>query len=568
MRKTWQVQQQKRTEQVRLVDGASVTPIMAQILVNRSITTPEQADFFLHPSLLKLHDPMLMKGMQEAVYRIRKAISKKEKILIYGDYDVDGISATALLMLALKRLKADVNCYIPNRIEEGYGLSEKSIGIISKKAPDLVVTVDCGITAIREIMELKRQGVDTIITDHHTPESRLPDTDIIINPLQSTCLYPDKNLAGVGIAFKLAAGLLDKDDHWLYEQLDLVCLGTIADVVPLIGENRILVKNGLDVLTYTKKQGLKALIEEACLSGKDITARSVGFILGPRINAAGRLGTAQASLDLLTTDNPLQARDLAKTLTSENKNRQKMEERVLKQALSRVEKEIDFKQHRVIVLEDVSWHKGVIGIVASRLVDRFYRPTVIISVDGLQGRGSGRSIKNFNLFKALSSCSDCLDNYGGHSYAAGLTISTNRLNDFKKRINDIAHESILTQDLVPQIYVDAEIPIGALDKGLLEELDRLSPFGIGNPRPVFVSRNLKIRSGPRVLRRSTISMWVTDDKVTAEAIGFNMADSMPSDPVNQRVDIAYTCDLNKYKGITSIKLQLKDLHINTNLLNL
>ena len=554
--------QQDLLQQGLLMKELSISSTTAQILINRSIRTPEQAQFFLQPSLVKLHEPMLMKGMREAVYRIRQAIRQKEKILVYGDYDVDGISAAALLTLVLKKLKADVNCHIPSRMDEGYGLNSKSVKLIYKKGIDLLITVDCGITAIPEINELNALGVYTIITDHHTPEENLPDAGVILNPLQKGCNYPDKCLAGVGIAFKLATALLDKDDHWLYEQLDLVCLGTVADVVPLVGENRILVKNGLDELTHTKKQGLKALIGEASLSGKNITSYFVGYILGPRINAAGRLGSPQTSLDLLLTDDPEQAKRLAKALTGENRNRQKMEELVLKQAVARVERDIDFTNQRVIVLEDELWHKGVIGIVASRLVDKFHRPAVLISMDGNEGRGSCRSIKNFNLFNALSDCSEYLKNYGGHSYAAGLTIEKSRLGDFRKKINAIANDTMLTQDLVPCIKVDAEIPVSTLDKSLLEELDRLSPFGIGNPKPVFVSRNLKIRSGPHALRRSTVKMWVTDGKVTAEAIGFNMVDFMPSDPVNQKVDIAYTCDLNEYKGITSIRLQLKDLHVN------
>ena len=561
MRKTWQIKQQDLLVQRLLTEELSISPIMAQILINRSIRTPKEADFFLNPSLLNLHDPMLMKGMKESVSRIKQAIQKKEKILVYGDYDVDGISATALLILTLKRLGTDVTSYIPNRLNDGYGLNEKAVSIIHKKGIELLITVDCGITAISEIKSLRELGIGTIVTDHHRPDEKLPDADIILNPLQKGCPYPDKNLAGVGVAFKLAAGLLGKDDDWLYQQLDLVCLGTIADVVPLIGENRILVKNGLNELTHTKKQGLKALIEQAGLKGKDITSYYVGYILGPRINATGRLGSPHTSLELLLTDDIDKANELAKTLGVENKNRQKMEELVLRQAVARVERDIDFKNQRVIVLEDDSWHKGVIGIVASRLVDRFYRPTVIISIDGNEGRGSCRSIRNFNLFDALSDCSRHLKNYGGHSYAAGLTIEKNRLDDFRQTINDIANKRILPQDLIPCLNIDAEMPISALNQKLLKELDGLSPFGTGNPKPVFVSRNLKIRNIPQALRRSTIKMWVTDGKVTAEAIGFNMADFMPSDPLNQKIDIAYTYDLNVYKGITSIKLQLKDLHV-------
>jgi len=548
--------------QDRLMKAISISPIIAQLLVNRNIKIVKDAEFFLNPSLLNLHDPFLMKSMAQAVARIKRAISGKEKILIYGDYDVDGISATALLSTVLKRLKADVDTFIPSRLEDGYGLSAQNISSIHKRGIELIITVDCGITAIVEVDILNSLGIDIIITDHHTPGDKLPDTDIILNPLQEGCSYPDKNLAGVGVAFKLASGLLGKDDNWLYEQLDLVSLGTVADVVPLIGENRILVKNGLSELTHTKKEGLRALIEESYLKGKEIASYHVGYILAPRINAAGRLGKPEVSLELLLTDNPKQASELAKMLTKENRSRQKMEDVVLRQAMARIETEVDFARQRVIVLEGENWHKGIIGIVASRIVDRFYRPTVMISMDGDEGRGSCRSIRNFNLVNALSECSDFLKRYGGHKNAAGLTIDKMSLNGFKEKINLIANERISDENLIPSIKIDTEIPISSLSKDLLEDLDSLGPFGFGNPRPVFSSQNLSIRNVPQVLRRSTLKMWVTDGNITAEAIGFNMADSLPSDPLKQRIDLAYSCDLNTYKGITSIKLQIKDMRVN------
>ena len=561
MRKTWQISEEDLDSGKRLIDAISVSPIIAQLLINRNIRTAKEAELFLNPSLLNLHDPFLMKSMEPAVLRIKRAIRNKEKILVYGDYDVDGISATALLSAVLKRLKADVDTYIPSRLEDGYGLNKKAISSIHEKGIELLITVDCGITAVSEVKLLNSLGIDIIITDHHTPAKQLPDTDIILNPLQDSCSYPDKNLAGVGVVFKLASGLLGRDDNWLYEQLDLVCLGTVADVVPLIGENRILVKNGLSELTHTKKEGLKALIKESYLGDRDITSYHVGYILAPRINAAGRLGKPEISLDLLLTDEPKHANELAKILTQENKNRQKMEALVLRQAMARIESEIDFTQQRVIVLENDNWHKGIIGIVASRIVDRFYRPAIVISMDGDEGKGSCRSIRNFNLFNALSECSDFLKNYGGHKYAAGLTVAKSMLSDFKDKINRIAHEKILDKDLIPCVKIDTEISISSLNKDLLKELDSLAPFGTGNPRPVFSSRNLNIKNTPQILRRSTLKMWVTDGKTTAEAIGFNMADSLPSDHLKQKIDLAYSCDLNTYKGITSIKLQIKDMHV-------
>jgi len=559
MRKIWQIKQHGGSIQEELRKSLAISPIVAQLLVNRKITTKEEAQAFLHPSLLKLHDPFLMKGMEQAVSRVKKSIEKKQKILIYGDYDVDGISSTALLSVALEHIGADVDHYIPNRIEEGYGLNKNAVSHIKKKKIDLVITVDCGITGHTEIDLLNESSIDTIITDHHHPSEKLPNAHTILNPLQAGCEYPDKNLSGVGVAFKLASALVGAGNSWLYEHLDLVCLGTVADVVPLIGENRILVKNGLDQLTHTKKKGLKALIETSYLKGKDITSHYVGYILGPRINATGRLGSPELALRLLLTDNEEEATDLANRLHQENKNRQKTEESVLRAAMSRIDRDVNFKEERVIVLEDENWHKGVLGIVASRIVDRFYRPTVIISMDEKEGKGSCRSIKNFHLFEVLDECSELLENYGGHSYAAGLTVKKNRLGDFKKKINSIAHERILTDDLVPTVSVDMEIPISSLNNKLLSELDELSPFGLGNPKPMFASRNLTIKTPPQMLRRGGLKMWVTDGKTTAEAIGFNIADSLPSNPLQKQIDLAYSCSLNTYKGITSMQLQLKDL---------
>ena len=561
MEKIWKIKPRDLPAQGRLVKSLGISPIVAQLLINREIKTAEQAEDFLNPSLINLHNPFLMKDMERAVDRIKKAIRNKEKIMVYGDYDVDGISASALLNLVLKRAGSEVEHYIPNRLEEGYGLSRKAIGDISKRKIELLITVDCGITASEEIKELNQLGIDTIVTDHHSPPKDLPEAYAVIDPLQESCEYPDKNLSGVGVAFKLASALIGVDNNLLYEHLDLVCLGTVADVVPLIGENRILVKNGLDQLTHTKKEGLKALIESAYLKGKDITSHYVGYILGPRINAAGRLGSPELSLRLLLTNDCQEAKDLAKVLEQENKNRQKMEGVVLKEALARIEREIDFKENRVIVLEDEGWHQGVIGIVASRLVDKFYRPTIMISMKADMGKGSARSIRGFHLFEVLSECSNLLKTYGGHRYAAGLSLHRNRLLDFKEKINTIARQRILPKDLVPVINIDIDLPLASLSKKLLLELDKLSPFGIGNPRPVFSSPGLSIRSMPQILRREGVKMWITDGKATAEAIGFRMSDSLPSDPLRQKVDLAYTCNLNTYKGITSIQLQLKDMRL-------
>lgn len=562
MRKNWNIKEQTASLRDELTKELSISPLAAQLLVNRGIKDADAARFFMKPSLLSLYEPLLMKDMEKAVARIKKAAANRERIVIYGDYDVDGICSTALLCLALKKIGTEPEYYIPNRLDEGYGLNRDAIRAINNKGADLLITVDCGITALEEVTELNNLGIDVIITDHHTAGAKIPDAFAVLNPMRTDCSYPDKSLAGVGVAFKLATALLGKDNDFLYEQLDIVCLGTIADVVPIIGENRILVKNGLHQLSHTKKPGLAALIDEASIKDRsDISSYHIGYILAPRINATGRLGSADLALKLILTENEDEAKVLAKQLNDENRTRQKLEEKVLKEALTKVENEVDFTYDKVIVLYEETWHKGVIGIVASRLVDRFYRPVFIFAGDGTIAKGSARSIKGFHLFDILKKCAGLLDNFGGHKYAAGVSLKVERLVDLKQKLNDIAEDIMQIENFVPSIEIDSDIPISVLNKEFLKELDMFEPFGIGNQRPIFSTSNLTLKCQPRILKGNTLKIWVTDGESTAEVIGFGMADVIPSDPLNQRIDLAYTCDLNTYNGITSLQLKIKDLRV-------
>jgi len=561
MLKKWVVKKQNKEQQEALAKALAISEITAGILISRGIDTQEAVHEFLKPSLLNLKDPFLMKGMHKAVTRIKEAIQNEELIMVHGDYDVDGICATALIEIILKKMGAKIIHYIPNRIEDGYGVGEKAITIAKQKKVNLLITVDCGITARDEIDALNSLGIDVIITDHHQPSGNLPNAYCILNPLQKNCDYPDKDLAGVGVAFKLVSALYGTDSDYIYGHLDLVCLGTISDVAPLIGENRILVKNGLSQLKDSKKIGLQSLLTVVKLNNKDITSQNVGYILGPRINAAGRVGSAELALTLFLTTDEKEAQILAETLDTENKNRQKLERKTLTQALSKIEKYFDFQKNTVVVLQDETWHSGVIGIVASRIVDKFYRPALIMTKKGSLLKGSGRSIKNFHLVNVLEKCSHLLENYGGHRYAAGLSLQEKNMDDFKKLINKIASDSLKPEDLMPSISIDMEIELGLLTDKFFAEMDMLAPFGMGNPRPTFATKNLKIKTEPQILGSGTIKTWVTDNKMVCEAIGFGMAETIPSNISESDLELAYSCQLKTYKGVESIQLQLKDLKV-------
>ena len=421
--KKWNIRQSDKSQQNTLADALSVSGIIAQLLINRGIKNIEEAKTFLRGDVLELYDPFLMKGMHEAVNRLKKAIEKKEKILIHGDYDVDGVTSIALLIIILRKFGIEADYYIPDRLSEGYGLSEEGVKYAIDKKIDLLVTVDCGIRSYEETSILNKHNIDVIITDHHEVGRTIPHALSVINPLQKDCAYPDKDLSGVSVTFKLCEALCSVfhiEDIW--NHLDLVMMGTISDVAPLVGENRIFVKEGFKILNNSSaNKGLRELVEASSLKNKVLGSFEVGFILGPRINAAGRLGSAEIAVELLLTEDVGRAKLLAKKLNEANRERQKIESSTLKEAMSKVEREINFKDHKVIVLDNEDWHTGVIGIVASRISDRFYRPTILISrKDGL-GRGSGRSIKNFHLFEALMGCEDILKEYGGHKYACGLS---------------------------------------------------------------------------------------------------------------------------------------------------
>lgn len=537
----------------------NISKITAQLLSNRGIDNVKDAGEFLACSLSSCHDPFLLKDMDKAVTRIKKAVCDKERILVYGDYDVDGMTSVAMLKQALLNLGATVETYIPNRLEEGYGLNTNAIKKAVNDGVSLIITVDCGISSFKEIEYAKALRIDVIVTDHHEiVNSRLPQAYAIINPLQESCNYPFKHLAGVGLAYKLVKALYEGTSFFAEDFLDLVSLGTIADIVPLIGENRILAKHGLDEINKRNRMGINALTEISGLSGKDISSGHIGFMLGPRINAMGRVGSPQKAIDLLLTDNKDEAAILAKVLDTENKNRQKIESRVLDEALSKLEREVNFKHHKVIVLGSVGWHAGVIGIVASRIADRFYRPTILISLDGKHGKGSGRSVEKFNLFNVMLQCKDLLIGFGGHEGACGLTIDKDRLDEFRDKINIEAEKCTHEDTFSQQLDIDMEIPLNMLTENVINEIESLAPFGEENPRPVFSSRNLVVKDGPRQIGKKGFKMWVTDNNVTCEAVNFGRNEILIP-KTGSGVDLAYMPSINDWQGVQSIQLELKDI---------
>jgi len=558
MYKIWNVKKPDIDLQKKLSNDLGISPLLSQLLINRGATNPSIAERFLSCNLSDLHNPFLFKGMDKAVVRIKKALEKKEKIVIWGDYDVDGLTAVALLKTVLIELGGHVEHYIPNRIEEGYGLNLQGAQTIVEDNTVLVITVDCGVNSNKEVEFLNNSGIDVIITDHHQPLNKtLPPAFSIINPLQDGCNYPFKYLAGVGIAFKLAQAVTGLD---LFQHLDFVVLGTISDIVPMKDENRIFVKHGLNKLTDTKKIGLLKLIEKLGLKGKQITAMHVGFLFGPRLNATGRMGSAENSLKLLMSDSAFDAECLAGQLNDDNRLRQQLEAKTLQEALDKIEKEINFKQHRIIVLFKDDWHPGVTGIVASRIVERFYRPAILLSSkDGDMLKGSGRSIDNFHLFNALASCEDFLDHFGGHSKACGLSIKRKEVGNFIEAINKYAFKTMIPEFLVPSINIDAEIPLSLLNKTLIDQILSLGPFGPENPKPVFVTRAVELKARPEIVGKNTIKMWVTDTDVTFQALGFKMAEAISVNEIAPLINIVYTVAINEWQGTSSIELNLKDI---------
>ncbi len=541
----------------------NVPTIIAKILLNRGIDTYEKAKLFFRGKIENLYDPFLLTDMQKAVDRIIKAIIHHEKILIYGDYDVDGITAVSMLYLLLKQIGANVQFYIPHRVQEGYGISTSGIDEAAKLQIDLIISVDCGVTAIKEVEYARQLNMDLIISDHHEPGIQLPNAYAILNPKCEDSNYPFQELAGVGVAYKLAQALitaLNLEVSIIEDFVDLVAIGSAADIVPLIDENRIFVKEGLIKLNETKRPGLKALLQVAGLLNKPIGSGQIVFIIAPRINAVGRMGNAERAIELFTTKDYDRALEIANIFEVENRQRKNIDEETFRMAQQMVEENYDLANSYGLVLDQDGWHPGVIGIVASRVVEKYYRPTIMISTEDNIGKGSARSISGFDIYLALKHCEDLLIGYGGHKYAAGLTIEKDKIDKLRERFNQIAFQQLDEDLLSPKLRIESEIRLSDINSRLYKFLKLLAPFGPQNMRPVFLSQKLQVVGTPMVVGNNHLKFKVRQDGIVLDAIGFNLGDLIYRiEPGASNLDMAYVIEENTYLGRTSLQLRVKDL---------
>ncbi|RCX17959.1 exonuclease RecJ [Anaerobacterium chartisolvens] len=546
----------------RVAEEAGISRLLATILLGRGMSDPEGIKEFMDPRMDGLNDPFLFNGMDRATERIIKAVKANERIVIYGDYDVDGITSTALLYGFLSELGSNVEYYIPDRIEDGYGLSINALHRIRLAGSCLIITVDCGITAVDEVKYINENGMEIIITDHHECKEILPEAFEIISSGIPGSRYPFKELAGVGVAYKLACAIAAKMglDTDCSNFLDLTALGTVADVVSLTGENRIIVKNGIDIIQSTRRPGLRALLDNCGLQGKPVTSWVISFVLAPRINAAGRVGKASRAVRLFTTADAQEALSIVLQLNEENRLRQETETGILRQAIEIVEREIDLKTEKVIVICGKGWHHGVIGIVASRITDRYYRPCILISCeeDGA-AKGSGRSVQGFDLFRALGSCGHLLEKYGGHEMAAGLSLRAENIPAVRREINIYADEVMEERDLIPKITIDAVIKREDISLARVRELEKLAPFGAGNPSPVFEYDALTVAEARAVGESKHLKLKLEDGGSFIDAIGFNMGNLLEGVNNGSRVDVACSLDVNSWNSEERVQMNIKGI---------
>jgi single-stranded-DNA-specific exonuclease len=566
LKKLWKIIDAADENSVKtLADSLNVTEVIARLLIIRNINNFSEAKKFFRPSLDALYDPFLMNGMDEASSRIIKAITENQLICIYGDYDVDGTSSTALLYMYLQELGASVEYYIPKRLTDGYGLSISSMDIIKEKGTSLLITVDCGITGIEETQYANELGMDVIICDHHHPKKELPDALAILDPLKPGCNYPFKYLSGAGIAFKLAQGISERigKKELPLKYLDLVAIAGAADIVPLIDENRILVNEGLRQINDNPRPGIFALIKNSNMSAGNLTSGHIVFTLAPRINAVGRLGDAERAVELFTVSNVDDAMQLANVLEKENYNRRKIDTDTFDTALELVEKSIDLNESRAIILHYNSWHPGVIGIVASRLVEKYYRPTIMLTtVDGI-AKGSARSISRFNIYNALEQCKDLLVQFGGHEAAAGLALEIENIGEFRKKFNDVVKESLSNDDLLPEINIDSQLKFSEITPKFFRILEQFSPFGPGNMRPAFLTENVQVCNYPRIVGSDHLVLALKQEGAnkTFDAIGFNMGEYANQIKNGTFLDIVFSIDKSVRNERSYPQLKLKDLRI-------
>lgn len=560
LKKKWLLKEFDKSRVLEISRTFGISPLTSIVLYNRGVREDEQIKKFLSKDLGTMYDPFLMRDMDKAVKRINAAKEAGERITIYGDYDVDGITAIAILYKYLSGLGIDVDYYVPDRMQEGYGVNRDALDKIKTRGSSLIITVDTGITAVEECEYATEIGLDVIVTDHHECKERIPDVYAAIDPKRKDCKYPFKSLAGVGVVFKLIQAL-DKNSS-LFELMedyaDLMCLGTVADISPLVDENRVIVTEGLKRFKRTKNVGLKALIDVST-NGKAITTSTIGYIIAPRINASGRLGCASRSVELFLTDDEENAMKLANSLCEENSLRQQTEQKMFKEALEYIEEHPGVKEDKIIVIPHENWHHGIVGIVSSKITEKFYKPSILFAIDGDEAKGSGRSVSGFNLFGALESCSDLLEKFGGHELAAGLTIKSSNIEEFRKKINEYSKDKISESMLVPTVMLDAAIKVPYITIDTVHDINRLQPFGVDNPTPAFAVRNIKIHKISVMSEGKHLRMTLLKEGKYLDAVGFGMGEYYHHLEEGDFIDVAFALDINDYKGFQNVQLILKDI---------
>lgn len=564
--KHWRIADSDPSAADALARALDVSPLVATLLIRRGCSTVEAARSFLDAPLAALEDPWQMAGMRTAVDRLRTAVARREPILVCGDFDVDGVSGTAVLVGGLQRAGAEVAYALPRRLEHGYGLPTSIVEEAAATGIRLLVTVDQGISAHQAVALAGERGLDVIVCDHHLPAPTLPPALAILNPRQQDCPYPFKELCGAGIAFKLLQALFGPGaSEELLPFLDLVALGTIADLVPLLGENRILVTHGLSQLATTERPGIRALAEVGGIPLASVGVGHVGFGLAPRINAAGRLDDASMAVRLLLTRDPSEAQALAQELDRQNRERQELEGSILEAAVSQAEAAFDRGRDRALVLASADWHPGVIGIVAARLVERFGRPTALIGIQGEHARGSARTAAGWHIADALHRCEDLLLDYGGHRAAGGFSLRVDQIGAFRERFLSLAAQELADEDFVPTLTADAEVSLNSVDLALADSLARLAPYGVGNPEPTLVARRLEVMRTARLVGRNHLKMKVRQSArgQVVDSIGFNLGAFVEvlGQPVAPPIDLAFTPERNAWNGRETLQLRVKDLHL-------
>lgn len=558
MNKKWEFYNSETDIIKKISEKFEISELLAAVLVNRNIVKDEDVKLFLNPTRKDFHDPYLMPDMEPAVNRIIKAIENNEKTIIYGDYDVDGITSITVLTRFLKERGLDVSSYIPNRLDEGYGLNKEAIKKIADEGYKLIVTVDCGISGTEEVEYAYKLGMEVIVTDHHEPLDVLPKALAVIDCKRKDSKYPFSSLAGVGVAFKLiqAIGIkLKLEEKEYLKFLDVVCIGTISDIVPLIDENRVIAKLGLRLLEQTHLPGVKALLNATAY--KEINSNAVSFGIAPRINACGRMGHERDALDLFLTENIVEANRITEKLNEYNKKRQEIEKRMFEEAVQKIEKE-NIEEKNAIILGGENWHHGVIGIVASKITELYYKPSILICFEGEEGKGSGRSIPGFDLHAALCNSSNYLEKYGGHEMAVGLSLKKSMFDEFKTNFEELAKDAH-TEEFVPVIKIDKEINLKDIIIENVKNLSLLEPFGESNKTPIFIYKNLKIDSIRALSEGKHLKLTLKDGNTIINAIGFNMGEYSEEYLIGDKIDVVGILEINTFNGIESVQINMKDI---------